>query len=308
MKETVKLKKRSMRRTENKIALCFVLIPLFGYLVFNIFPIAISFVIQFCDMDFYDLNTLSWNNFANFRYVFNDALFWKSLGNTLFFATAQFVSLAIAFAIAVLLNNIKRGSVLLKILFFMPYICSSAAVAIIFRWLFDDAFGIVNSVLVKLFGSQAHVNWLTDETSFPWVIYLATLWQAPGYGIVMYTAALTSLNPSLFEAAEIDGAGAFVKFRKITFPSVAPTTFFLLMAGIIAGLQSFELPYILAGVTWEGYVGPNNSGLTTAIYIYNNAVNFNQMARASAASWILFAIVFVISVINFKLRKRWVDE
>lgn len=293
---------------EKKIAFCIVLIPLIGYTLFNIFPMIIAFVIQFGDMTRYDLSTLTWNNFAHFKTILGEINFWKSLRTTLFLATAQFVSLAVAFFVAVLLNSFKGKSKVFKIVYFIPYICSTAAVAIMFGKLFDSNFGIVNTLLGNLFGEGARVNWFNNESAFPWIIYMATVWQAPGYGIVMYTAALTSINPSLYEAADIDGAGRVTKLFKITFPSVAPTTFFLLLAGIIAGLQTFELPYILAGTDWQGNVGPNNSGMTLMTYIYVNANSFGQIAKASAASWMMFVLVFIAAAINFKFRKRWVNE
>lgn len=289
-------------------AYIYVFIPLLGYLFFTIFPLVISFIIQFCSMDYYDLSTLQWNNFENFKVVFSDPDFYLSIGVSFTLMTSQFISLLIALFISVLLSKKTFGHKFFQIIYFIPYICSSVAVALMWKYMFEPTYGIINSILVDIFGESSRVEWWTNTSAYPWMIIIATVWQAPGYGIVMYKAALNAVNPSLYEAADVAGAGPFRKFFHITLPSIAPTTFFLLLAGIINGLQIFDLAKLFGDGNWQGLYGPDNVGLSTVLYIFNVGNENNNMPVASVMSWALFVIIFIVSFVNFKLRRKWVDE
>jgi multiple sugar transport system permease protein len=216
----------------------------------------------------------------------------------------------VALFISVLLSKKIAGHKIFQVIYFIPYICSSVAVSLMWMWMFDPDYGIINSIIEFIAGPGARIAWFKDKNWYPWMIIIATVWQAPGYGIVLYKAALDQVNPSLYEASSIDGASAWRKFWNITLPSIAPTTFFLLMAGIMSGLQTFDMAKLFAqtGNTWLGESGPENSGLTTVLYIYNWGTNYQNMPRASVMSWVLFYIIFIISALNFKLRRKWVDE
>lgn len=174
------------------------------------------------------------------------------------------------------------------------------------QWMFNANYGIINTVL-KMLGSENGVNWMNDPKAFTPMLIITIVWQAPGYGIVLYIAALTGVNPSLYEAAKIDGAGRWRQFTSITFPAISPTTFFLLMLGLINGMQTFDIAKIFAGDSWTGAAGPNDMGLTTVLYIYNKGVMFNNMPVASVMSFVLFIIIFIITVLNFKLGNKWVN-
>lgn len=289
-------------------AYLFVSIPIIGYVIFTIVPIVISFIMQFTTMDGFDISTMKWNNFANFKYVFNDKDFWLSLGVTLLLSVNQLISLFVALFISVMLSKKPFGHKIFQAIYFIPYICSSVAVSLMWMWMFDADTGIINSILEAIGGADARVNWFGDKAAYPWMIIIACVWQAPGYGIVMYKAALSQVNPTLYEAGDVDGAGPWKKFFHITLPAIAPTTFFLLMTGIIAGLQTFDMAKLFSDGSWLGTCGPENIGLTTVLYIYNTFYNFNELPRASVMSWALFIIIFIVSMINFRLRKKWVDE
>lgn len=304
--EIRKKKKRISR--EAMAAYVFISIPLIGYLIFSVFPIMISFCMQFTSMTGFDLSTMEWNHFENFKRVFTDKEFYLSLGVTFLLSLSQLVSLGVALFISVMLHSKPFGHKLFQVIYFIPYICSSVAVSLMWMWMFDVDTGIINTILEMIGGSGARVDWFGSTTAYPFMIVIATVWQAPGYGIVMYKAALNQVNPSLYEASEVDGAGAWKKFTHITLPAIAPTTFYLLMAGIIAGLQIFDMAKIFAGNSWLGTSGPENVGLTTVLYIYNTFHDYGELPRASVMSWILFIIIFIVSMINFKLKKKWVDE
>lgn len=301
-----KMRKRISR--EAIAAYIFVSIPLIGYLIFHVFPIVISFCMQFTSMTGLDLSTMKWNNFENFKRVFTDATFYKSIGVTFLLYLSQLISLALALFISVMINNKPAGHKVFQVIYFIPYICSSVAVSLMWMWMFDVDTGIINTVLEMIGGPEARVDWFGSTTAYPIMIIIAIVWQAPGYGIVMYKAALNQVSPALYEAADVDGAGAWKKFLKITFPAIAPTTFYLLMAGIIAGLQIFDMAKMFAGTSWLGTSGPENSGLTSVLYIYNTFHDYGELPRASVMSWVLFVIIFIVSMINFRFKKKWVDD
>lgn len=287
------------------IAAC---IPLVGYLIFSAFPLILSFVTMFVDMTGYQLDTMRWNNFANFKYVLTDATFWLSMRNTLILLTGQFVSLLIALVTAFLLAQKFRGTGFFTALFFVPYICSSVAITIIWMTMFNNDYGVINDILVRVFGETAKIQWYNRPVPFFMMLYIILIWQAPGYGIVMYKAAFTAVPRSLYEAARVDGAGEFKQFLYVTLPSIAPTSFFLIMAGIISGLQIFDVPSMVAGALgngWTGAAGPDNAGLSTMLHIYNTGILFNKMPQAAVMSFILFLIVMALTKLNSKISERW---
>ena len=140
------------------------------------------------------------------------------------------------------------------------------------------------------------------------MLFVVSVWHIPGYGMVMYKASLRAIDPSLYEAAEIDGATTFQKFRAITLPGVAQTSFYLLITGIIAGMRSFDIPKIFAGNSWTGNAGPHDMGLTSFLYIYNQATVFDNMPVSAVMSWVMFVIIFFVSLANIIIRKKKVDE
>lgn len=306
------LKKKKKWTLSSVTSLLLAIIPLVGFVLFNGFTLVVSFLVMFCDVDLYDLGSgFDWNNFAGFKAVFVDGwanrqfaldiskYFYRACGITVWVASTQFVTLAIALAISVLLATKPFGGRVFQILFFIPYICSSVAVSIMWKWIFSsDEAGVLNTILGKT------VLWTSDPKTMTWTIVVAIIWQAPGYGIVMYKAALGSVDPALYEAAQMDGANAWTQFYKITLPSIAPTTFYLLMAGVIAGLLSFDIPKLFSPLDWTGEAGPDNMGLTTVLYVYIRGMTYHDMPAASVMSWVMFVITFIASFIMFKMRNR----
>lgn len=291
------------RRFRKEWIWCYIAIglPFVGYIVFNVFPILISFCSMFCDANTYDFQSMQWNNFANFQRFATDTKFWKSLLITVCLTLSQFLSLGIALVIATLLNAKRvRGEKVFKVLYFIPYICSSVAVAVMWSIVFETT-GVLNQILGTSY------NWLNDGNN-PYLltlaIFIVIVWPAPGYGIIMYTAALKGVDKSLYEAAEIDGCNAFQKFKNITLPMIAPMTYFLLLAGVMAGFGIFDQATILAPTEWRGTAGPNNAGLTVQYYIYYEMTEFSNMGYASVMSWAMTVITLIPAVIIMKLRKK----
>jgi len=310
-KKSISSYRLSSRGKEKMLGLIFAVIPLIGFVLFHVAPLIIAFITMFVDMKGYQLDTMKWNNFENFKTVLTDSLFWFSLKNTVILMLSQFVSLFIALITSAFLSQKLHGSKFFTTLFFVPYICSSVAISIIWMTMFNNDYGIINDVLVRLLGEGAKINWFKESGPFFMMIFLITLWQAPGYGIVMFNAAFTAVPKSLYEAARVDGANKFQQFKSVTLPSISPTTFFLMMAGLIAGLQMFDIPQVISstlGNSWTGAAGPDNAGLTTVVYIYNTGITFNKMPAAAVMSFVLFFIIMIAAVINFKASRKWVQH
>ena len=293
--------RKKKRKPIEYLCLAIALIPLVGYVIFNAFPVIISFVSMFVDMNGNDIASMQWNNFQNFVEVFHDSRFWKAWGITFWLASAQLITLTIALIIATLLEQRIKGSKLFQVLFFIPYICSGIAVAVMWSFIFDR-YGIVNSIL------GTDITWLNNVKGNPytltWAVFITILWQAPSYGIVMFKAALKNVNPSLYEAASIDGANGFQKFWLVTFPGIKAVTLFLLLAGITAGLSTFDAVTVLAPIQWVGTAGVNDAGLTISYYIYVTGVTLNNMPNAAVMSWCLFLVNFGLSFFLIRARNR----
>lgn len=300
------------------VAFILAVIPLIGFFIFSIAPLLLSFISLFCDVNLRDLGDIRWNNFEGFKLVFvkdyaNDICgipiqkyFVKSFGITLWIASTQLITLVIAMVISVLLAQKPKGAKIFQILFFIPYICSTVAVTYMFGQIFSsDSSGILNT----LFGET--INW-QDEKHLTWTIIIAIIWSAPGYGIVMYKAALGNINTSLYEAAELDGMNGFQKFFKVTFPSIAPTTYYLLICGVSAGLLTFDICKLMA-YDWTSPVGGKDQmGLTLmwlVYYLVDNAdrATFSEVSMLSSASiisWIMFIITAGINLFLFNRRQK----
>lgn len=279
-------------------------IPLIGFLIFNGYPIFVSLEAMFTKMKFSKLDTMQWNNFANFKMLVGDAKLITSIKVTLILASAQFVSLGIALLIAAFLSQSVKGTRIFQTLYFVPYICSTVAISIMWGNIFD-----LNGVLNEILGT--HIQWLNNiknPSTLTAAIFVTIVWQAPGYGIVMYCSAFKAISPSLYEAADIDGANAWHKFRSITLPGISSITFFLILAGLTAGLTTFDAAKVLAPLSWDNFAGPEDAGLTIMYYIYNTGVKNGEMGYASILSWMLFVVMMIPSVFLVKKRILSMEE
>lgn len=301
-RSSVKPPEKKKRKFRKSWIMCWigVAIPLIGFVVFNAYPIVVSLQAMFSSMKFGKLDTMKWNNFANFKMLIGDTKLLSAIKVTLILAAAQFVSLGIALMIAAFLSQNVKGTRIFQTLYFVPYICSTVAVSIMWGNVFD-----LNGALNAIFGT--HIQWLNNlenPSTLTWAIFITIIWQAPGYGIVMYCSAFKAISPSLYEAAELDGANAWHKFRYITLPGISSITFFLILAGFMAGLLTFDAATVLAPMTWDNFAGPEDAGLTIMYYIYNTGVKNGEMGYASILSWLLFIIMVIPSV--FLVKKRLV--
>lgn len=303
--------KRHTRMQEEILGTVFASFPLVGFLLFSAVPVCIAVATMFCDMNGMNITTIRWNNFANFTKAFTDVTFWRSFLVSLEMVTAHIIGLIVSIVIAAIISQKLKGGKLFTIFFFIPYVCSSAAISIMWVQIFKPAGGVLNSLLQGM-GVSETPDWFRDSTYFPLMLIVTIAWKAPGYGILMVQAALANVNQSLYEAAKIDGANRFRQFFSITIPAISPTLYFLLAMGLLNGLQTFDIAKIFAQKT-SGYVtgsaGPSDAGLTTVFHIYNTMNNpgTGGMPVASIMSLILFVVITLVLALNKRISKLWVS-
>ena len=263
------------------------------FAVFGLFPLLFSLYLAFQSWEpTAGLGAMEFVGLGNFAFALSDDWFWKSLGNTGWLALASGVPQhLVAIPLAVFIHtSFSRGRDGVIGAYFLPYITSTVAIAIMFSSLFSTDFGLVNVGLQALFGGEP-IDWLGQPEHLKPAIAMIVFWRYLGFNVVLYLAALQTIPKDLYEAADMDGAGRLQQFWFITLPSLRPMIFFGVTLSVIGGLQLFEEPFILTG----GRGGSDQAGMTTAIYLYRMAFDFNDFGAASAMSWLLFIVVAVLT-------------
>lgn len=279
----------------------FILPNIIGVLLFTLFPMVFSLVISFTDWD-YTKGFGNWNfiGIRNFIEMWKDKWFTDSLINTVIFAVVVVpVTVFLALVLAVVIDRFCFGKLPMRLAMFMPYISNVVAVAIVWVMMYSP-WGPFTQ-LVKLFGVENPPQWLGDGNWALPAIMLMTIWSNVGYAVMIYTSALQSLPQDVYEAADVDGAGEIRKFFRLTIPFLSPTTFFLVITTFISSFQVFAPIQIMT----RG--GPGTSTHVLVYYIYTSAFTFYRMGYASAMSWILFIILFAITVVQWRGQKKWVS-
>ena len=288
---------------ENRCGLAMSSLPIIGFLIFSLIPMVLAVYMGFCKIQGFDITTAEWVGFENFETVLNDTLFWDSVGNTFIYVIGLPICMAISLCVAFLLTKNVKGKKFFRTIYFIPYVCSIVAVVLMWKYIFNETNGVVNVILTSINGNDwERLGWVTDPNLFRTVVIIMGVWGGCGFQIILYSAALTNISPSLYEAAKMDGANAFQCFWHITLPGVSPTTFYLLVTGLIGSLQSFANTQVLAS---DG--GPDNAGVTIGFYLYRDAFQYFKMGEASASAWLLAIMIMIITVINFAVSRKWVS-
>jgi len=221
--------------------------------------------------------------------LFHDDVFWKSLWNTLFFMSSSPIAIALALGLALLVNLPIRGRAVYRALIFLSYPLMAVAVGIIWRWLYDEKVGLINYVLLSLHLTERRIAFLdSPDWAMPSVI-VAAVWQIVGFFMVILLAGLQNIAPTLLEAAAIDGAGAWQRFRRITLPLLRPAIFLCLMIGIINSFTSFDLIYVMTGG------GPTYATEVLITYIYRSAFGLSRFDYAAALTVVLFVLLLSLA-------------
>jgi multiple sugar transport system permease protein len=286
------------RRREIVWSYLFISIPVLGFLIFGFAPIVSSFVLSFMDWDM--VSPAKWNGVGNYKDMILDEKFYKSLYNTLYLLIGIPIGMFFSLLIALLMNRKLKGISFLRTIYYIPVISPIIAVSLLWQWILNNDYGLINDWIYQIFGIQGP-NWLGDPHWVKPSFILMGLWGGIGGTMVLYLAGLQGIASDYYEAATVDGASRWHLFRYITFPLLSPIHFFVIVMGIIGTFQSFSQMYILAT---DG--GPEYSGATIVFYIFNEAFKYFNMGYASAVAWVLGILIFIITMIQFKLSKRWV--
>jgi multiple sugar transport system permease protein len=286
----------SLRRREAITGYLFILPAVLGFLLWTAGPMAYSFWMSLHEWDL--LTSPEWVGFGNYRDMWDDPLFWKSLRVTFYFL---FVSVPLfqllSFGVALLLNVKVRGISFFRTAYYLPTIVPLVASSVLWAWVFNSEFGLLNALLRK-FGISK-ILWLQDPTWAMPALIVMSLWVFGGT-MIIYLAGLQGIPAHLYEAAELDGAGEWNKLLNITVPMMSPVIFFNLVLGLIGSLQTFTQAYVITNG------GPQNSTLFYALYIYRRAFTDFKMGYASALAWVLFGIVLLFSILVFRSFGRMV--
>jgi len=281
------------------VGLAFISPWLVGFLALTLYPILASLYYSFCE--YRVLSPPRWVGLRNYVELFSDHdYFLPSLANTAFMFLELPIALAISVAIALLLNQKLRGMALFRTLYYLPSVVPTVAASILWLWLLNPEYGLVNKTLDWL-----HIpttEWLQSPVWSKPAFIVLDLWMIGG-GIVIYLAALQGVPEHLYEAAELDGASAWRKTWHITLPSISPVIFFNLILGIIGTFQYFTQAFLMTGVPPGG---PANSTLFYALYLFQNAFTYFRMGYASAMAWVLFILTLGATLLVFRSSARWV--
>lgn len=293
---------RRYDRKEVATAFVFLLPLVVGIILFFVIPIAQAFFYSLTKWK--GVGPMTFVGVENFIKLFgNDSKFAGELRNTFVFVFGSVpLTLMIALVIAALMNTVRKGVGAYRVIYFLPNVTMVAVVAMIWKWLLNSQYGIVDTVLDFMFGIRP--AWLGDTNLTMLSMCMIGMWSGMGYCIVILTAALQNIDKSYYEAATIDGANGFQQFRRITAPLVTPTIFFLLITRIIQAFNQFDLVYMLVPT---GTYGPIHRSLATVVFgIYDSAFQNFAMGYACAKAVVLFVIIMLVTFIQFLGEKRWV--
>src|SRR5690554_5294985 len=270
---------------------------LLGFLIFILGPVIASFGLSFTSWDL--LTPMKWIGLDNYRALISDQVFWKVLWNTIYYTIGTVpVGIIISLFLAIALNQKIKGVKFFRAAYFLPVISSTVAIAVVWQWLYNPEFGLLN-YLLYLIGIDGP-KWLTSTSwSMPSIIIMS-IWKNLGFNMLLFLAGLQGTPEAYYEAARIDGANWWQQFRNITIPLLSSTTFFVIVMSIINSFQVFDQIYIMTAG------GPARSTSVLVHYLYQNAFEYFRMGRASAIAYVLFFLVFIITMIQLKRSNKWV--
>ncbi|EPM8148424.1 carbohydrate ABC transporter permease [Enterococcus faecalis] len=260
-----------------------------GFLVFIIYPVFYSLGVSFTDWDL--INPMKFVGIKNYQSLVNDSTFWHSLKNTFLFIIGYLPSvMIIGLLVALLLNSKLCLKPVFRGVYFLPVVTSWVAVSLVWKWLFNPKYGLINYFLTMI--GLHGPNWLNDPKTAMLAIIITSVWKDIGFIMVLYLGGLQNISVSLYEAANIDGADKWHQFWKITLPMLKQTTFFVSMISLINSFQVFDQVNIMTAG------GPGDATTVLVQNIYNSAFKYSEMGYAAAMSWILFLIILVVSIVQ----------
>ena len=293
-----KRKALTFRQRDQLVGYAMISPILFGILFFSVIPIVFSIFISFTSWNM--MSPWEWIGFQNYVTMFNDRMLGIVWRNTFTFVIIAIPgSIIMGMILAMAVSAGIRAAPFYRTIFFLPNITTTVAIVIVWSWLYDRNFGLFNNLLA-IVGIDP-VPWLTSTAwAMPSIAFMA-IWQAMGYNMIIIAAGLSGIDETYYEAAKIDGASSLKSFIHITLPMLTPTIFFLVVMQFIGFFQMFDAAFVMT----QG--GPGHATTTIVLHIYRTAFSFFRMGEASAYAWLLFAVVFILTGIQFALQKRWVN-
>ena len=295
MKNIIKNKISAMIQKESFWAWVFILPAFLGTFIFIIIPIFASFGLSFIDWNL--INKPKIVGLENYIGLFNDPVFYQVLWNTLYYAliTAVF-SIILPLMLAIALDRKIKGSNFFKTAYFIPFVTPMIVIGIVWTWIFDSNYGILNWVL----GVGDNIKWLYDKNFAMPALIIVSVWKNIGYNMVIFLAGLQAIPESINEACEIEGATGIKRFFLVTLPLLSPTVFFVSIMTTISSFHVFDLIYLMT----DG--GPENSTSVLVYWIYKQAFEFFNIGKASAIAYVLFVIILSLTYVQWITRKKWV--
>ena len=286
-----------LRRSETIAGYLFLLPNFVGFVIFMLFPILFAFYIMLTDWSL--AKPPQFIGLENFDTMVNDRLFWKTLGNSFYYTfVAVPTGIFIAFWLALALNRKMRGIIFFRTVYFLPQVTLTVAAATIWRWIYQPEIGLINHIL-DMIGIDGP-KWIHDTGwAMPAVIIMSN-WQGIGFAMLILLAGLQGIPEEYYEAASIDGASGWQRLRHVTLPMLSPAIFFVVVTSLISAFQAFDQFYVLT----QG--GPAHATTPLTLYIFQNAFTFWKMGYGAALAAVLFVIILIITVVQWKLAGRWV--
>lgn len=296
------------------------------FMIFFAVPLLRSFYYSFTDFNLFTApNFIGLDNyikalgfsFAHAKVLPNDPTFWIALGNTILYALGVLLlSVVPAFLLAWMLNSRLAGMTVYRALIYIPVVASIVGSALVWNWIFQGQSGVLNTVISGVITGlnnaifdglgrplvDPNIQWLLTPNTALLSLIIMTSWATIGYDMVVFLAALQSIPTHLYEAATVDGSSRWNTLLKIVVPMMTPSIFFIIVTNTVSSLQIFSEPYIMT----QG--GPANSTLTIVYYLYQKGFQRFQMGYGASLAWIVFALIFFVTIVQFRLSKHWVFE
>jgi multiple sugar transport system permease protein len=282
-------------RHEGRMAYLFISPAMILFLIFTVLPVVAAFFLSFTRYDI--LTPVRWVGLENYNRLLTDDLFWRGVQNVAFYAVLYVPTMiALSLTLGLALNRKRPGMTFFRTLFYIPSVTSSIAAAVVWSWMFQKNYGVINQGLA-IFGIQGP-NWLASSDTAMYAIVIVTLWQGLGGNIIIYLAGLSGVPAYLYEAAALDGASPLQQFWYITIPALRTTTFFVLFMSLIGAFQLFDAAYAMT----QG--GPGYATTTAVYQIYSNGFTQLRMGYASAQAFVLATAILIVSIINLRFNRE----
>jgi multiple sugar transport system permease protein len=276
---------------------------LIGLLIFDLWPIFHSFYLSFTDWG--SFGSAEWTGLDNFRRMLHDTEVWGAFQNVFVYVGIYVpASVVLSVIVAVLLNQKIRGVTLYRALFFLPVITMPAAVSIVWKWLYNADYGLINYILSQF--SIQGPRWLTDPQIALYSLIAVAVWSSIGYNMIIFLSGLQGISSAYYEAASIDGAGAFHKFTHITLPLLTPTLFFVTVISLIHAFQVFDLIYVMIGSDIQTHNPVIEETQSVVFLFFQHAFVLNDKGYASAIMLLLFVLILLVTAVQLAIQKRWV--